>query len=117
MRFTSWIADGNNQRRLTNNGASDEQPTWSASGQKIAFVSKRDGNKEIYVMDADGNNQRRLTNNEATDASPAWSPDGRKIAFYSRRDGNNEIYVMDTDGNNQRRLTVKRVGYRSDMVS
>ena len=67
-------ADGENQRRLTNNRVSDEQPTWSPSGQEIAFVSKRDGNREIYVMDADGHNPRRLTVNEKSDASPAWSP-------------------------------------------
>jgi dipeptidyl aminopeptidase/acylaminoacyl peptidase len=72
---------------------------------KIAFYSNRDGNYEIYVMDADGNNQRNLTKNPSDDMYPAWSPDGKMIAFMSNRDGNNEIYVMDTDGNNQRRLT------------
>jgi len=65
---------------------------------QIAFDSDRDGNWEIYVMDADGKNQRRLTNNPADDWGAAWSPDGQRIAFASRRDGNIEIYVMDADG-------------------
>ena len=72
---------------------------------KIAFTSNRDGNDEIYVMNADGSNQTRLTNNTALDDAPAWSPDGTKIAFHSSRDGNEEIYVMNADGSNQTRLT------------
>jgi len=80
---------------------------WAQASEKvqIAFSSERDGNYEIYVMDADGNNQRRLTNNPANESGPSWSPDGQKIAFVSTRDGNCEIYVMDADGKNQRNLT------------
>ena len=72
---------------------------------QIAFSSNREGNSEIYVMDADGGNQRKLTNNPLRDWYPSWSPDGEHIAFASGRDGNFEIYVMDADGGNQRRLT------------
>ena len=82
---------------------------------QIAFVSSRDGNPEIYVMDADGKSPRRLTNNPADDWSPSWSPDGRRIAFISKRDGHphprapgwftSEIYVMNADGGNPQNLT------------
>ena len=67
-------------------------------GAQIAFTSYRDGNAEIYVMDADGSNLRNLTRNPALDWEPAWSPDGGRIAFTSGRDGNLEIYVMDANG-------------------
>ena len=77
-------------------------PGWNG---KIAFTSDRDGNGEIYVMDADGANQTRLTSNPADDGRPAWSADGTKIAFFSDRDGSGEIYVMDADGGNQTNLT------------
>lgn len=97
--------DGSVQTRLTNNPATDKDPTWSPDGAKIAFRSNRDGNDEIYTMDADGGNQTRLTNDPATDGQPAWSPDGTKIAFLSSRDGNGEIYVMSADGGNQTRVT------------
>lgn len=40
----------------------------------IAFISGRDGNDEIYVMDSDGSEQTRLTNNPASDGSPTWQP-------------------------------------------
>ena len=73
---------------------------------QIAFTSLRDGNAEIFVMDADGGNQERLTNHPWSDTEPDWSPDGTKIAFVSRRDtGRRQIHVMDADGKNVIRLT------------
>jgi len=72
---------------------------------KIAFVTNRDGNNEIYIMNADGSGVTRLTNTPADDRYPSWSPDGRRIAFASDRDGNFEIYAMNADGSGQTRLT------------
>jgi len=91
--------------------ASGTTPTTNG---KIAFYSDRDGNEEIYVMDADGSNQTNLTNNAAADNVPRWSPDKSKIAFYSNRDDvNGEIYVMDADGSNQTRLTTSHLKINS----
>ena len=68
---------------------------------KIAFQSDRDGDMEIFVMNADGTGVTQLTDNFAlNDMFPAWSPNGNKIAFESDRDGNNEIFVMNADGSN-----------------
>ena len=79
--------------------------TCSLSGGKIAFLSSRDGNGEIYVMNPDGSDQTRLTYDPASDESPAWSPDGSKIAFVSLRDGNYDIYVMSSDGSGVTNIT------------
>jgi Tol biopolymer transport system component len=104
--------DGSEQTRITDNQASDSEPSWSPDGTQIAFVSTRDGGGgtgEIYSMSADGSNQTRLTNHSGFDFAPAWSPDGTRIAFVrSTLNGselNYDIYVMDADGSNQTRLT------------
>src|SRR5690242_1345810 len=76
-------------------------PVTGSQGQ-IAFSTTRDGNMEIYVMDADGSNPQRLTNNPAGDFVNNWSPDGQQILFNSVRDGNSELYVMNADGSNVR---------------
>lgn len=81
------------------------QNLLAPSVSKIAFASDRDGNYEIYSMDADGGGQTRLTENSTEDLAPAWSPDSKRIAFVSNRDGNSEIYVMNADGTAQTRLT------------
>ena len=72
---------------------------------KVVFESNRDGNFEIYSMNADGSNLTRLTNNAAADQAASVSPDGTRVAFTSTRDGNPEIYVMSIDGSNLTRLT------------
>ena len=93
-------ADGSNQVNLTNNPAGDGSPAWSPDGTKILFVSRRDGNDEIYVMNPDGSDGSRLTTTGGT--SPAWSPDGTKIAFL----GLGGLSVMNADGSSPMALTM-----------
>jgi WD40-like Beta Propeller Repeat len=57
------------------------QAAFPGLNGKIAFMSTRDGNGEIYVMNPDGSNQVNISHNSAFDEDPAWSPDGRWIAF------------------------------------
>ena len=97
--------DGTGRVNLTHSGSYDFSPAWSPDGERIAFVSTRDGNREIYVMNADGSNPVNLTRDPAFDAAPTWSPDGERIAFATNRDRNGEIYVMSADGSNPVNLT------------
>ncbi len=120
-------ADGTNQQQLTfaDPGSdtparvSDEQPSVSPDGTKIAFASNRHWETfgdpdqlDIYVMDAaDGANVQRLTsdaaptsptlNLESHSQNPAWSPDGSRIAYESTKSGNSEIWVMNSDGSGE----------------
>jgi TolB protein len=67
-----------------------EKPVFST---RITFVSNRDGNDEIYMMDYDSANQTRITFNKVKDYMPAWSPDQRSIAFTSYRRGSADLYI------------------------
>jgi hypothetical protein len=76
--------DGRALANLTNHSGIDGQvvnsvegrPAWSPDGSRIAFVSSRDGNAEIYVMMADGSDPTNMTNDPGYDSFPKWSPDG-----------------------------------------
>jgi len=102
-------ADGGNQERLTaaeGDPSSPQglffqiEPAWSPDGRQIAFVSKRRGSFDVYVMNADGTGTRRLTSTSGDEGHPTWSPDGKQIAF--SRGAPSDVYVMNADGSGVR---------------
>ncbi len=100
---------------LENNSTKARTQVVDASSRRIAFSSNRDGNWEIYVMNADGSGVvTRLTDNEAIDYSPSWSPDGLRIAFESNRDGNRNIFVLNADGSG---VVTRLTDHTSDDIS
>jgi TolB protein len=109
VRFAREIhtiaSNATDEFRLSGGVTSDQNPTWSPDGRRIAFSSSVGGMRDIWVMDADGSNRVPLTHHGARDYKPTWSPYGRRIAFVSERDGNPELYIMDADGSRETRLT------------
>ena len=84
-----------NQTNITNNASTDDYASWSPDGSKIVFHTNRDGNNEIYTMNADGTNQTNISNNPSTDEYvPSWSPDGTKIVFTSKKIFTSKIDYM-----------------------
>ncbi len=63
---------GNVVKRLTDNPAVDQYPSWSPDGQEIVFESNRDGSQQIYVMSADGSDVRQITHDKNDHAVPVW---------------------------------------------
>ncbi|MBI2151620.1 PD40 domain-containing protein [Candidatus Woesearchaeota archaeon] len=104
--YTSEIctADGNfsSITRLTYSDVYtyNKDPSYSPDGRKILFSSNREGNKDIYVMNADGTNQINLTNSSLEEQNPIWSPGGSKIMFERYDEERCTINVMDNDGTN-----------------
>jgi dipeptidyl aminopeptidase/acylaminoacyl peptidase len=99
-------ADGSNPQPLVVNGTPDDRAfAFHPDGSQIVFQTNRDGNTEIYKMNADGTGQTNLTNNVAADANADWSPDGTRIIWDSARTGNREIWSMDPFGGNLVQLT------------
>ena len=68
---------------------------------RIAFVSKRSGHEEIWVMDYDGFNQRPVTSWGSLSTTPRWSPDNTKLAYTSYASGNPEIYLFSFETNHR----------------
>lgn len=76
-----------------------------AGQTQIAFASNRDGDYEIFVMNADGSDLRQVTFNSINDDKPSWSKDGTRLAWESEIDGDFEIFVANADGTAQRQIT------------
>src|SRR5690606_22864880 len=85
----------------------DEYPSWSPDGQKLAFYSDTNGNRDIFVINSDGTGRQRLTTADGPDEDPDWSPDGERIVFHSSRDcADTALYTIEADGSEQKRLEV-----------
>lgn len=93
------------QFQITTLPGFDCYPSFSPDGQQIVYMSERDGNRDLFIMDLAGTDTIQLTDEEAYDYEPSWSPDGEEIVFVSRRGGDSDIYVMNADGGQVRRLT------------
>jgi Tol biopolymer transport system component len=92
------------ERRLTTDPRPDSYPAGLPGGDRIAFDSRRGGNRDIWLLEADGS-YRQLTNDARDDAYPTWSPDGTQIAWAAGPGREREIWVMNADGSGARRLT------------
>jgi Tol biopolymer transport system component len=100
-------ADGSEVWNLTADPADDLWATWAPDGRRLAFTSWRDGNAEIYLVDADGTNLTRLTTDPAEDEYPDWSPSGDWIVFNSRRTGGYQVFKVRPDGSELVQLTIQ----------
>lgn len=74
---------------------------------RIAFVSERDGNKELFVMDYDGHNRRQVTFDAFLNLAPSWSPDKQRLAFVTYREGKDpQIHELDLTTGRRRAIVV-----------
>jgi Tol biopolymer transport system component len=79
---------------------------------RLVFDSERDGDDDIYLMNADGSAVQQLTNEPGRDYEPDASPDSKRIVFASQRASGDsaQLHLMDVDGSNVRRLTFSADG-------
>jgi dipeptidyl aminopeptidase/acylaminoacyl peptidase len=78
-----WIAvtGTGDTYRLTNSKKSNSNPVWSPDSKRLAFISDRDGKRQIYLIAPAGGEAIQLTNVETAVSGMSWSPDGSSIAF------------------------------------
>src|SRR5438874_3530001 len=116
-KFQLYSAERANLAQLTKMTAASDttsasDPAFSSDGSRIAYVSQRDGNAEIYVMNADGTGVTRVTNDPQIDGRPAFMPDGQSLAFHSSRPaGKQEIWAVNADGTALTQLTRDSINF------
>lgn len=108
LAFSQQFEDDNNENeeictlklingdftRLTNNNLMDVYPVWSPDGTRIAFLSWRDKDLDIFVMEQNGSNQRELYDSGYHDADIDWV--GERIVFTAQ----SRIWIMHDNGAN-----------------
>ena len=96
-------------RPIVGDHAWNTDPAWSPDGERIAYVSTKDGETAIYVMDLADGKVTRLTHGGGWNGNPTWSPDGEWIMFDSSRDGPSagfrNLFAVRPDGTDLRRVT------------
>jgi Tol biopolymer transport system component len=84
-------------RRLTENASFDAQPAISADGERLAFVTDRTGNSDIWLEELRTGKERPITIARTHESRPAISGDGSRIAYVHQREGKNEIHLISAD--------------------
>lgn len=83
----------------------DSNPSISADGSKIAFVSNQSGHYELWICDSDGQNPIQLTSQEGGFLGmPRFSPDGTHIAYASWKEEHADVFIIAATGGSPRRL-------------
>jgi TolB protein len=99
---------------VTRGPAADFDPAWSTdpSGRRIAYVSNRNGNQDIYILSLDEPNEDKALNFTQTpdinESHPTWSPDGSTLAYEGIVNGIPLIYVKSTTDPNAKPLVVSQ---------
>lgn len=103
-----WAAadDGSGPASLTTPsvGTIEASPTWSPTGDRIAYMSTQGGDADIWLLEP-GSAPTVLIESDEADVEPTWSPDGESIVFVSTRDGDTELYRYDLVAEEVTRLT------------
>ncbi len=82
-------------QRLTNTSATEKNPKWSPTGDRIAFLSDRGDDFELYIMDSEGESEQVAVGGDGERDAFAWGPDGNRIAYVSDHEDGDFIYVKD----------------------
>lgn len=87
-------AEGGDATRLTTNGSAEYAPAWSSDSTKLAFVTDRHSNLDIYLIDVKTRRQKQVTTDPADDINPQFSEDGRFLAYVRTGGAESGLYVV-----------------------
>ncbi|PYS97097.1 MAG: peptidase S41 [Acidobacteria bacterium] len=104
-------AEGGEARLLVSHPATESRPLYSPDGRRLAFISTRTGNGDIYVLDFASGDLKRLTFDDGYEQLDSWSYDGKWIYFSSTaRDisASNDIYRVSAEGGTPMQVSADR---------
>jgi len=104
-------AEGGEARLLVSHPATELKPLYSPDGRRLAFVSTRTGNGDIYVLDFASGEVRRATFDDGGEQLDAWSHDGRWLYYSSTaRDigASNDVYRVAAAGGTPMKVSADR---------
>lgn len=90
--------DGNNSVQVTHDQNLNLSPAWSNEGNKLAYVSYREGNPKIFVANLLDGSQRVLCGYPGINISPAWRPGSSELAVTLSKGGNPDLYLVSASG-------------------
>lgn len=97
--------DGRRARTLLESREPIMSPSWSPTGEEVAYVSFETSLPRIYIQNVATGQRRQITNYPNINSSPIWSPDGSRMAMVLSKDGSPDIYVRDLAGGELIRVT------------
>ena len=106
-KYHLWIADadGENAQAALSSPEPIISPSWSPSGQQLAYVSFESRKPVVYIHEVASGKRRVLANFKGSNSAPSWSPDGKTLAVTLSRDGGSQLFLIDATGGEPRRLT------------
>ena len=85
-------------------------PAWSPDGKKIAYTSRTDGVRQIWVFDLEKNQERQLTKGPGNKENPAWGPDSLHLVFNCTKDEIADLYVLNLNQPEAVKLDMTELG-------
>jgi TolB protein len=96
--------DGGNPIQVTHDQGLDLSPAWSPQGDELAYVSYKEGNAKIFVLNLTNRSSRLLCGYPGINISPEWRPGSRELAATLSQGGNPDIYLVSSSGGIIQRL-------------
>jgi len=106
-RYHLWVADSDGEGAQSALSSPEPiiSPSWSPTGQQLAYVSFESRKPVIYLHDIASGQRRVIANFRGSNSAPAWAPDGRSLVATLSRDGGSQLFRIDLASGEARRLT------------
>jgi TolB protein len=97
---------GGEAQRVTYSGSYNISPRLSPDGKTLAYISRREGNFQLFAMDLTNSQEQRLSDT-VKDESPSFSPNGKYIMYATEAGRRGSLAVVSVDGRIKHRLTTQ----------